>query len=330
MKIHFKSVGSEFDPSNMVEKLPFVQSTPYFLWQKESGRDGLRFILNSDSKDKAFAQFFMYKLKKGIKILYSPLGIVSDEPITDEEYSRFHALLSDVAYEGGYSFIRLHSLKKPSGFFKALNTTRYSSFMQPQYDSYIKLKDPNDILSSISYGARRLIKKASKNLEFEVASVNDANLNDFINLLVNTSKRKGIKLHDREYYRNLFLIENTIGGVVKLFFAKYKGKRVATGLVGRSGSNSTYLFGGTDSEGLKCSSQYFLQFEIMKYEYNDGVKYYSFGGVAKDLKNKKDKLHKVTIFKKKFCGSLENYGDSYDLVNNRYHYLLYNIYNLLK
>ena len=329
MDIQFKEVGPEFDASTVDAYLPFTQSTPYFLWNINYGREGYRFVGTKNGQDIFFVQFFVYTIYK-IKILYAPLGPIATSPLNEEEMDDFIAFLLSVTRGGNYSFVKMHladgvsGLKKTPGY-----ASLSSSFVQPRYDRVIPLEET----LVLPYGARREIKKAEKEVSLEISDINENAINDFLKLMTETEQRKSLTQHNEKYYRALFNLPPEHRECLELLFATYNSKRVAMALVATSGKRASYLFGGATREGIQKQAQYFLQWSAMQRGIQSGIKYYSLGGTLESIdgrKNKRSSMYGVSMFKKKFGGFIKNYGDPYDLVINMIHYGLYTMYKFLK
>lgn len=323
--MQFREVGPEFDSSTVDRCLPFTQSTPYFVWNTNCEREGYRFVGTRDGKDIFFAQFFVYPTQK-IRVLYAPLGPIMTSPLSEEDIEDFVTFLLDVTRGGNYSFIRMHLATGTANMRKASEHLAFSSFTQPQYDRVIPL-DTEYVLPN---KANRTVKKAKKELSLEVAEIKKEAIDDFLTLLRDTGQRKSLRLHSEEYYRALLNLSSVCGTCVELLFAVYNEKRVATMILVRDGKNATYLFGGTSEEGKKKGAQYFLQWSAIQLARESGMKCYSFGGTLKNLDNKRNSFYSVSFFKKKFGGSIKDYGDSYDIVINGIHYGLYTVYKFLR
>ena len=327
MNMQLREVGPEFDAATVNELLPFTQSTPYFLWNTNYGREGYRFVGNKNGQDIFFVQFFVYSIHK-IKILYAPLGPITavSETVNESDIEQFTAFLSDTAKIGKYSFARIHSTDNIPKLKKVTPPLTYGSFMQPQYDRIILLGEEHIIPKKI----KKIVEKAEKELSLEVAEAKKEPVNDFLTLLKNTGGRKSLRLHDEDYYRALFDLSHECGECVELLFAVYNGKRIATIVLVKNGKNTTYLFGGTSEEGKKRGAPYFLQWSAIQRAQQSGMKQYSFGGTLKNLNDKRNSFYGVSFFKKKFGGTIKDYGDPYDTIINGTHYRLYTIYKFLR
>ena len=328
MSIQFREVGSEFDASAVNDCLPFVQSTPYFVWNTKYGRKGYRFAGSRDGKDIFFAQFFVYTVPM-IQALYAPLGPITShsEPLSREDANQFTAFLSSVMREEKVSFIRVHNISDISGMQKVPKYLARGSFVQPRYDRIIPLNKKYVLPEKV----RKSVNKAKKeSVSLEISDRGEEAVNDFLMLLTETGRRKSVHLHSEKYYRELFALPQECGACVELLFAICEGRRIAAAVLTKNGKNMTYLFGATSEEGEKKGAQYFLQSEAIQLAMQSGMERYSFGGSLKDLTDTRDPFYGVSFFKQKFGGLIKDYGDSYDLVRDPIRYRLYTVYKFLK
>ena len=165
------------------------------------------------------------------------------------------------------------------------------------------------------YNIRLAEKKGVKIVETE------ANFQEFWRLMKMTSNRDGFKIHSEAHYQNLLVNSE---GAIKLFFAQYEGRKIATGLFAFYGDKVIYLHGASDNEFRNLMAPYLLQFEIIKKAKADDFKFYDFYGI--DAK----KWPGVTRFKNGFGGFVYNYAGTYDLVFRTRLYFLYNLLRKLR
>ena len=326
MRMEFREVGPEFDSSTVNTCLPFVQSTPYFLWNTKCGRKGYRCVGSRSGQDVFFVQFFAYVIHS-VKVLYAPLGHVTSSPalLNEKEADDFTDFLSDMTHKAGCSFIRIHSADTIPRFRKTPHYASRGSFMQPQHDRVIALDGEYVLPNSI----KKIIKKAEETISLEAAGTNKDAVEDFLQLMKETGKQKSLRLHSDDYYRTLFTISDGYEEPAELLFAVRGGKRIAVMVLAKAGKNATYLFGGMSEEGKEHSASYFLQHSAIQRAEQLGMQQYSLGGVSGGQNAERDPLHGVSIFKRKFGGVVKNYGDPHDLVMNSIHYGLYSGYKAI-
>ncbi len=145
---------------------------------------------------------------------------------------------------------------------------------------------------------------------------NEVDFKEFWRLMSLTSERDAFRLHGSRHYKNLLSAKN-----IKLFFAVYEGKNIATAMVCFYKERVTYMHGASDNEARNLMAPYLLQWEVIKATQAEGYKYYDFYGIDEN------KWPGVTRFKLGFGGFTKEYPGTYDYILNP---LVYNLYELLR
>jgi lipid II:glycine glycyltransferase (peptidoglycan interpeptide bridge formation enzyme) len=142
-----------------------------------------------------------------------------------------------------------------------------------------------------------------------------------------TAKRNGFRLHEKNYYWNIF--RNLSKTNSYLSIAKYKQKVLAIDLVIIFGGIANYVFGGLSNEERNRMPAHVAQWKAICYAKQCNCAYYNFGGISTD-----NNLYKgwdgLTTFKKKFGGKEVGHSDFFDIVVNPLWYHLYNFRKLIK
>jgi lipid II:glycine glycyltransferase (peptidoglycan interpeptide bridge formation enzyme) len=108
---------------------------------------------------------------------------------------------------------------------------------------------------------------------------------------------------------------------IRLFFAEYEGRKIATALVSSFARKATYLHGASDNEYRQLMAPQLLQWEIIKTMKAEGANLYDFYGIDEQ------KWPGVTRFKQGFGGEERVYNGVYDLILRP---VRYGFYRLLK
>ncbi len=267
---------------------------------------------------------------------YSPRGpIISETKVDVGKVEAFWFLIEKIKKEFKPIFFRfeptlelIEALKGKDLNIKVLDNKyklKKTINLQPGQTLLIDLSlNEEEILAAMQqktrYNIRLAAKKGVKIVEAgaKIGAEAEANFLEFWRLMKKTSNRDGFKIHSEAHYRNLLINSE---GVIKLFFAEYKGQRIAAGLFSFYGDKVIYLHGASDNEFRNLMAPYLLQFEIIKKGKADGFKFYDFYGADEK------KWPGVTRFKKGFGGFVYNYAGTYDLV---FRPGLYFIYNFLR
>lgn len=174
-------------------------------------------------------------------------------------------------------------------------------YTEPRYTLYIDLRPPEaQILAQMKPKGRYNIRVAQKH---EVAVVEDTSeqaVLDFIRIQRRTAVRQGIGAKPPSYYRNLAAVLSSTNRI-SLFFAEYRGRRLAAALVLYFGRRATYLFGGSLAVHRNVMAPYLLHFEIMRKAKALGCEWYDMWGIAPE-DDPDHPLQNISIFKRKFGG----------------------------
>jgi len=189
--------------------------------------------------------------------------------------------------------------------------------VQPRQTIVLDLKKSMaDILAAMHPKTRYNIRLAEKK-GLKVVLGKEGDLPDFWRLMTATSGRDGFRLHDQKHYEYLLQAKNFI----YLFFAEYKGQKIATALMSIFEGQATYLHGGSDYEKRHLMAPYLLQLEMIKKAQAEHAKIYDFYGISEE------KWPGVTRFKQGFQGETRSYAGTFDVI---FRPAMYNVYRLTK
>ena len=125
-------------------------------------------------------------------------------------------------------------------------------------------------------------------------------LADFYSIYEETTQRQGIESKPPDYFEALMSYFSS-SHHASLFFAEYRGVRLATVLVIYFGARATYFYGGSRDLHRHVMAPYLLHFEIMREAKALGHQTYDLWGIAPA--NEPDHPWKnFSIFKAKFGG----------------------------
>jgi lipid II:glycine glycyltransferase (peptidoglycan interpeptide bridge formation enzyme) len=227
-------------------------------------------------------------------------------------------------------FLKIEPAQNMDGFWNQNNSNNEIKFksapaIQPKKTLILDLrKEDTSLLKEMHQKTRYNINLAiKKEVEIIEGSIDD--FSEFWRLMELTGTRDGFRIHDKNHYQNLVrqneseISENK--KFIKLFFAQYQGRKIATALVCYFGDKATYLHGASDNEFRNIMAPYLLQWEIIKRARAEGIKIYDFYGIDEQ------KWPGVTRFKLGFGGEERNYPGVFDIV---FQPLIYSLYNLTK
>jgi peptidoglycan pentaglycine glycine transferase (the first glycine) len=181
------------------------------------------------------------------------------------------------------------------------STTLNDNFIEPRSTLCIDLRPPEaDILAQMKPKGRYNIRVAQKHGVVVVEDNSEQGLADFMRIQRRTAARQGVDAKPPGYFRAL-VSELNAACRVSVYFAQYRGRRLATALVVTFGARVTYFFGGSLVLHRRVMAPYLLHFEIMRAAKAAGFECYDLWGVEPE--NQPDHpWHNISMFKRKFGG----------------------------
>lgn len=198
---------------------------------------------------------------------------------------------------------------------------RISNFIQPRKTVGIDLRShPESLLADMHEKTRYNIRLAER--KSVLVDSNSTALEEFWTMLQKTTERDHFHPHAKIYYDRLLRIRSD-DFYNELFFAAYKGEKLASALINfHIPSNTvTYLHGASTREHKEVMAPYLLHWRIIQEAKKRGFGYYDFWGTDEI------KWPGVTRFKRGFGGEVIEYPPSVDLV---YQPIVYKFYQFIK
>jgi len=176
--------------------------------------------------------------------------------------------------------------------------------VQPADTVVLDTKTTDDILfASMKQKTRYNIRLARKR-NITVDEIGEKGLNEWYELYSDTMNRKGITVHPKQYFENLFSLSKTkkpYGTNIRLFMA-YRGKTPVSGIiVGVQNNYAVYLYGGSNTEYRRHMPGYLLQWEAMRRTSISGCTQYDMFGIP-PTGDKSHPMHGLYRFKTGFGG----------------------------
>jgi peptidoglycan pentaglycine glycine transferase (the first glycine) len=178
---------------------------------------------------------------------------------------------------------------------------RRDDYWEPRHTLCIDLRPSEDeILAQMKPKGRYNVRVARRHGVAVVEDNSSRGVADFLRIQRRTAERQGISVKPRSFFRTL-LAELEAEGRVCLYFAEYRGRRLATALVVRFGPRATYFFGGSLVLYRRVMAPYLLHFEIMCRAKAAGCECYDLWGVAPP-DQPEHSWRPISEFKRKFGG----------------------------
>ena len=294
------------------EHSQFLQSWEWGEFQEKVSGKVWRIGVEDNGKLIASAKIIKKELPLKKSYFYCARGPIIAEGNREEVTEKLLDEIARVAKEEGVMFLRFDPLFELQAYKKyhAVKTLD----IQPGQTSILDLeKTEEELLGGMHTKTRYNIRLAEKK-GVKITEGSIADFEGFWTLLDQTSGRDKFRPHGRSYYKAMLEINNDF---IKLFFAEYEGKKIATGIFSYFGDTFTYLHGGSANEMRNIMAPFALQWHCIKLAKSLGCKYYDFHGISDE------KWPGVTRFKKGFGGSAVNYPGTFDLSYDDGWYAIY-------
>lgn len=296
----------------------FIQSWQWGEFQEKVSGKVWRLGVKDNNELVASAKIITKELPAGKKYFYCGRGpIITDNTKKLEAARMIFEEIEKLADKENIMFLRfdpvqpIDELDYKTGGKEALIKT---FDVQPSHTLILDLsKSLEDLLMEMHQKTRYNIGLADKK-GVKIVEGGKSRFEEFWNLLDQTSDRDKFRPHGRNYYEAMLLLENS---PIKLFFAEYEGRPIATALVSYFGDTATYLHGGSSNEDRNVMAPYLLQWHAIKLAKANGQKFYDFHGIDEE------RWPGVTRFKKGFGGMDVTYPGTFDLVYDQGWYAIY-------
>ena len=201
--------------------------------------------------------------------------------------------------------------------------------IQPKYEMQlnIKGKTEDELLASFGQKTRYNIRLAAKK-GVTIEEGTEADIDEFFSILTETSQRDQFTIRNVSYYKKVYEIMKEKDHV-KLYFARFNDKRIATTLEIIYGNKAWYLYGGSLREHSNVMPNYLLQWTMIKEAMKRGCEFYNFGGVSGYI-DEHASGYGVFRFKKGFNPEFIEYVDELDIVFKPFINTLFNIANKVR
>jgi lipid II:glycine glycyltransferase (peptidoglycan interpeptide bridge formation enzyme) len=194
-------------------------------------------------------------------------------------------------------------------------------FVRPCTDHFLEARDTRcvdlrlcepAILAQMKPKGRYNIGVARRHGVSVVQDTSAQGLADFQRIYEETCERQGMAPKPPDYFETLVSLFSPLHKG-SLFFAEYRGVRLAAALVIYFGPRATYFYGGSGDIHREVMAPYLLHFEVMREAKRLGHEWYDFWGIAPE--NKPDHpWRNFSVFKAKFGGVEEHLVRTMDFV----------------
>ena len=255
----------------------------------------------------------------GKSYFYCPRGPIVDCNIENVKCKQVIDLLfkeiKNLAQTEGVMFLRFD----PVFEIEALDLKTIKTLdIQPSKTLVLDLSKPESELLEAMHSKTRYNIKLAEKKGVKIVEADDSRINDFWQLMGETSDRDKFRTHGINYYKEMVKLGDDF---IKLFFAEYKRKTISSVIISSFGDMATYMHGASSDKDRDVMAPYALQWHCMKFFKEKGLKYYDLYGIDEE------KWPGVTRFKKGFSGKEIEYSGTFDLPFDQG---WYNIYKMVR
>ncbi len=187
--------------------------------------------------------------------------------------------------------------------------------IQPSRTLLLKLEGPAEKILGQMHQKTRYNIRLSQKKNLKIKSGKE-HIEPFLQLLEETRKRDGFRLHGQEYYRAMIN-----SGAVELMTVWNDNEMLAGSIMAYCGDTATYVHGASSSRQRELMAPYALHWQAIQTACDAGYKYYDWHGIDEK------KWPGVTRFKVGFGGEEIRYPGTFDKVLAP---LLYRGYTILR
>lgn len=302
------------------EHSSFLQSWEWGEFQESCGNHVFRLGVESDGELVMVINLIKKVLPIGRAYFYAPR--FQCKTPNKECYVFFIKEIKKLAKKERVIFLRFEPLEQTQS---VNNKERIVKTLDIQPSKTIILdlsRSEEELLGAMHQKTRYNIRLAErKGVEIIETACEKEDFREFWDLMKETVKRDDFRLHSREYYQRMIATDCNLneGLSIKLFFARFDNKNIATGIFSFFGDTVTYLHGASSNDHRSVMAPYLLQWHVIKLSKGEGYRYYDFYGIDEE------RWPGVTRFKKGFSSRIIEYPGCFDVVFNRRWYGLYKI-----
>lgn len=182
-------------------------------------------------------------------------------------------------------------------------------------------QDEEKLMAQMRKTTRYLVRKSiNEDLQIEISS-DSKFAKDLYALQRQTAKRHGFVGFPQKLFEDeIEILSND--KQAKVFVIKKQKEILAVAIIVFYADSAYYHFSASTSDFSKIPFSYRLQWEVIKYAKEKGVKKYNFWGIAPD-DNPKHRFAGVTLFKTGFGGVRIDWLHAHDMVISSKYYLTY-------
>lgn len=251
-----------------------------------------------------------------VGIAYIPRG-----PVGQVKGGVAEALIAaavDGARAGGASLLRIEPPAADAGWvcpaLMQLGFEASDQHVQIRHSAFIDLAKPEaEIIAGFKSKTRYNTRLAGRR-GVEVRQGGERDLASFFELTIETSRRDGFAIHDRDYYDAVYRAFGPDDSA--LFLASHEGEDLAALMSIRTGHEAVYVYGASTSRERHRMPSYAVQWAAMRWARGQGCRRYDLWGMA-DPQNDNDPMVGVNRFKSGYNPVPIEHPGTFDLALSR-------------
>lgn len=184
-------------------------------------------------------------------------------------------------------------------------------------------KSEEELKAEMNQAGRRHLKKAQQS---EIKITESKNVDLFMNIFAETTKRDGFSGHNKNYYQKILDI---FGKNAFMFIAEHEQDVLSAGIFAYTDDVCIYLYGASSNNKRELQAPTLLQWQAILKAKQAGKKYYDFFGIAPE-NAKNHPWQGVSQFKRKFGGTELAYAPEFEIPLSKFWYFLFNFTKKIK
>lgn len=313
----------------------FFQSWEWGDLKQKSGWRPIRLAVRKNGRITAAIQVLKLKIPLlPVSILYAPRG-----PIVDyNDKTSFDCLLSGIvslAKRERAVFLQIDpdiskvnvpatSCLVEKGFIAQIKYGVIGMTLPTRIFMLNVRKDDQELLANMGHKHRQYIRLSKKKGVSIIQDNSLKGLETFYSILQETSRHKKFIIHSYGYMKSLY-DQFSPHGNIKLFFAMFQGKPIATTLVITFGDKCWAMYAGMLDKHRAMRASYLLTWEILRWTRDNGYTWFDFRGAGSP--DPASDIHGIYLFKKGFGPEYVEFIGDYYLVFSK---LGFNVWNMIK
>ncbi len=272
--------------------------------------------------------FQQNKLQHALQVTFHPLPVIGKTAgylprgyMPDEEQL---AAIKQLGKQHNALFIKLEpNVAQPVGTpsahnqvaqFLQENDARAGRALFTKYTFQLDLnKSEDELFEQLDSKTRYNVRLASKKGVQIFENSTKEGMEQYIDVLQETTKRQGFYAHTPEYFRKMWQVLGE-SGMIKIFNAVYEGKVLTVWIMFVLNGILYYPYGSSRTEGREVMPNNLMMWEMIRYGKQLGCHTFDMWGSLGPEPNPKDPWFGFHKFKKGYGGILMEFVGTYDLV----------------